>query len=165
MRGYDRLFQIVGPSASPARSFVSSSASDGASIVSSSGSDRTYSVSSLGSDGVPCASSTRSDGASCISSARSDGASYISSLRSNSTSCIFVCFLAMPAAAPAPALVLRAAGHLFSRLIHLHPVSRRGPHRQHHCCRSCQAHQSTALPAVSLSSASAPGRAPTDPSS
>ena len=71
----------------------------------------------------------------------------------------------MPVAAPAPAPIFRAAEHLFSRLIRLHPASRRGPHRQHCCCWFCQVRQSTAPPAVSLSPTSAPRRAPTDPSS
>ena len=76
-----------------------------------------------------------------------------------------VCLVVMPAAAPAPAPVRQAAEPLFFRLINLHPFSRRGPHHQHCCCRSCQVRQSTAPPAVSLSSASAPCRAPTGPSS
>ena len=74
---------------------------------------------------------------------------------------IFPVFVLMiPAATPAPAPVLRAAEPLFFRLVHLHPSLRRSPYHQHR-----QAYQSTAPPAVLLSTASEPRRAPTGPSS
>ena len=54
--------------------------------------------------------------------------------------------LDMPAAAPSPASVRQVAEPPFSRLIHLHPASRRGPHCKHRRCLFCQACQSTARP-------------------
>ena len=73
--------------------------------------------------------------------------------------------LVMLTAPPVPAPVRRAGELLFFRLIHFHLFLRQGLHRRHRCCRSCQARQSTAIPAVSLSPASAPFRTLTGPSS
>ena len=147
--GTTGLFKSVDPSASPATSFVSPPGSD---------------VSPL--EIWRCLlclfriqryllwSSAGSGGASCVP------------LRGLAAPPVFpFCVLTVLAAAPAPALVLRAAEHLFSRLFRLHSALRRGPHRQHRCCRSCQARQSTAPPAIFLSPVSAPRRAPTGPSS
>ena len=133
----------VDPAASPATSFVSSSGFDGASRVSSSGSGGAFRISS-GSNGASCISSSGSDGAD-------PAAPPVSHLRDSS-------------AAPTPAPVRQTAEPLFFRLIHLHPASRRGLHDQHRCCRSCQARRSTATTVLFLP-ASAPRRAPTDPSS
>ena len=183
--GSDGAYSVFS-SESDGTSSVSSSGSGGAFSVSSSGSDGAFRVSTSESEGIPCVSSG-SNGASCVSFSRSDGASRVFSSRSDDTShvssegsggasCVFSsgsggtscvsCFvLVMPAAAPAPAPVLQAAEPLFFRLIHLHPASRRGPHHQHCCCRSCQARQSTAPPTVLLSLARVPRRPPTGPSS
>ena len=104
---------------------------------------------------------SRPDGVSRVSSARSGGASCVPSSGPGGASCIF--FMRSWAAAPAPAPVLRAADHLFSRLICLHPASRRGPQLQRRYCRSCQARQSTARPVLSVPPTSVPHRAPTGP--
>ena len=100
-----------------------------------------------------------------VCSPRDSAAPFVSPLRGPAAPPVFpLCVLVIPATAPAPAPVLRAAEHLFSRLIRLHLASPRGPHRQHRCCRSCQVRQSTTSPATSLSPASVPRRAPTGPS-
>ena len=75
------------------------------------------------------------------------------------------CVLAMPAAAPAPALVLQAIEHLSFRLNRLHLASGQSSHCQHRCCQSYQARQFSGPLAVLLSSTSLPRRVPTGPSS
>ena len=65
---------------------------------------------------------------------RDPAASLVSPLRDPAAPTVYIfCVLVMPAAAPAPAPVLRAAEHLFSRLIRLYPDSRRGPD-----CTTCR---------------------------
>ena len=100
-----------------------------------------------GSVAASCVPSSRFGSASCVPSLGSDGAV--------SPVCVFV----VPAAAPAPAPARRAEEPLFLQSVYLCPALCRGPYRQHHRCRSCQAFRSSAWPVVSLSSASAPRRA------
>ena len=174
----------VDPATSPATSFLSSSKSDGASCVSFSRFDGTYRVSSSGSDDVSCVFSLRSDGTSSVSYPGSNGASRVSASGSGSASCASclgsdstspvapsksapVTPYRGPAAAPAPALAPRTStcgAPLFPTDSSSLGFTSRF-HRQHHCCRSCQARQSTAPSGVSLSPTSAPSRAPSDPSS
>ena len=103
---------------------------------------------------APAVSPPRNPAVSLMSSPQNPAAQdpvavLVSPLRGLAAPPVFpICILLLPAVAPAPILVLRAAEHLLFRLIRLHQALNRGPHRQHRCCRSCQVRQSTAPPAV-----------------
>ena len=98
---------------------------------------------------APVLSPPRDSAMSVVYPPRVSAAPLVSPLRGLAASPVIRIFvLVMPAADLAPAPVLRTAKPLFFRLIHLHSASRRGPHRQHRCCPSCQVCQSTSLPAI-----------------
>ena len=114
-------------------------------------------------DTVSCAASSESGGVCRVSSFASSEASCVLSSGFGGPSYVSCSSSLMPGAASAQALVRWAAKPLFFRLVHGHPALRRRPHYEHHRCRSCQARQSTAWPAVLLPPASAPLKASTGP--
>ena len=98
---------------------------------------------------APVVSPPRNPAMSLVYPPRDPAAPLVSPVRGLAAPPVIRIFvLVMPAAALAPAPILRTAEAIFFRLIHLHSVSRRGPHRQHRCRRSCQVCQSTSLPAI-----------------